>query len=131
MNQRDRLEELIPAGSTFTQKRELFADYEAVFSGRCDPAAVCCLLATLEESDLRGLREQLRGCLATVIPATAGGPLRIRQSGNVCAFADDCWKSDTRPPRASSPVGPTLSDPAATAGFFHRAAVGPGQRRYC
>ena len=63
-----------------------------MFSGRCDPAAVRCLLATLDEADLRGLREQLRDGLTTAVPATAGRPLRIRQSGNVGALADDCWE---------------------------------------
>ena len=43
VSQRARLEELIPAGATSTEKRELLAGSEAVFSGRCDPAAVRCL----------------------------------------------------------------------------------------
>ena len=42
--------------------------------------------------DLRGLRVKLHECLATAITATAGRPLRSRQSGNVSALADDCWE---------------------------------------
>ena len=91
-SQRLSLDELVPAGASSAEKRELLANNSAVFSGRCSPAEVRCLLATLEETDLRGLREKLRECLATAIPATAGRPLRNRQSGNVSALADDCWE---------------------------------------
>ena len=91
-SQRGRLEELVPAAATSAEKRELLAGSDVVFSGRCDPAEVRCLLATLEEADLRGLRERLRGDLAVAVPATAGRLLRNRQPGNMSALADDCWE---------------------------------------
>ena len=137
-SQGDRLEELIPAGATSTEKRELFAGSEAVFSGRCDPAAVRCLLATMEESDLRGLREQLRDSLTMAIPATAGRSLRIRQSGNVCALADDCWelgysatqgqltrRADTNvlKPAGRTPLPPPGSSTAPPPGLVSAATV--------
>ena len=50
-SQRGRLEELVPAAATSAEKRELLAGSDVVFSGRCDPAEVRCLLATLEEAD--------------------------------------------------------------------------------
>ena len=144
-SQGDRLEDLIPAGATSTEKlfvtvgkRELFADSDAVFSGRCDSAAVRCLLATLEESDLRGLREQLRDSLTMAIPTTAGRPLRIRQSGNVCALADDCWelvysatqvqltrRADTNvlKPAGRTPLPPPGSSTAPPPGLVSAATV--------
>ena len=91
-SQRRRLEELVPAAATSVEKRDLLAGSDVVFSGRCDPAEVRCLLATLEEADLRGLRERLRGDLAVAVPATAGRLLRNRQPGNMSALADDCWE---------------------------------------
>ena len=109
-----------------------------MFSGRCDPAAVRCLPATLEESDLRGLREQLRDSLAMAIPATAGRPLRIWQSGNVCALADDCWglgysatqgqltrRADTNvlKPAGRTPPPPPGSSTASPPGLVSAATV--------
>ena len=92
LSQRARLEELISASTSSAEKRELLANSETVFSGRCSPTEVRCLLATLEEGDLRGLRDVLLDRLTTAIPATAGRPLRNRQSGNMSALADDCWE---------------------------------------
>ena len=59
-SQRLSLDELVPAGASSAEKKGLLANNSAVFSGRCSPAEVRCLLATLEETDLRGLREKLR-----------------------------------------------------------------------
>ena len=64
------LQELVLADASSDEKRELLANSGAVFSGRCSPAEVRCLLATLDESDLRQLREKLRDNLTVAIPVS-------------------------------------------------------------
>ena len=82
---------LLPANATSAEKREILSAPNAVFSGRYEPANVCGILLTLEESDLRDLREQLHTELCTAVPAVAGRQLSRRVTGNTSALAEDCW----------------------------------------
>ena len=85
------LDVLLPSNSSSAEKKLFFSSSNTVFSGRYDPAAVCGMLMTLEETDLRDLREQLHASLCSAVPAVAGRPLSRRVSGNTSALADDCW----------------------------------------
>ena len=62
-----------------------------VFDGRYDAASVCALLATLDESDLRSLRDQLHSVLPEQVPAAGGRPLIRRKSGSSSRLVEDCW----------------------------------------
>ena len=53
------LDVLLPSNSSSAEKKLFFSSSNTVFSGRYDPAAVCGMLMTLEENDLRDLREKL------------------------------------------------------------------------
>ena len=54
------LELLVPEDIVSAIKMEtIFQSRNQIFDGRYDAASVCALLATLEEADLRCLREQL------------------------------------------------------------------------
>ena len=85
------LDELIPANATSVEKKRLIAESDCIFSGRYDPAAVCCVMTSMDESDLRELRDTLHGALSVAIPAVAGRPLCRRVTGNLSGLADDCW----------------------------------------
>ena len=62
-----------------------------VFSGKFDAATVCGLLGTLDEADLRALREHLHAALPEAIPATAGRQLARRNAGSSVRLVEDCW----------------------------------------
>ena len=64
---------------------------QAVFGGRFDAASVCELLGTLEEGDLRILRNHLHAALPDSIPATAGRQLARRNAGSAMRLVEDCW----------------------------------------
>lgn len=85
------LDEIIIANATSAQKKLIITESNAIFSGCYDPAAVRCVLASLDEPDLRELRGQLHAALQSVVPAAAGRPLSRRVQGNVTSLADDCW----------------------------------------
>ena len=85
------IDELIPATATSAEKKQLLAESDRVFSGRYSPAAVSCVLATLDESDLRELRDMLHAALSAAVPAAAGRPLCRRIVGNLPGLVDDCW----------------------------------------
>ena len=85
------LDVLLPTDASSAEKKDVLSAPNAVFSGRFDPAKVCGILLTLEESDLRALREQLHAALCAAVPAVAGRSLSRRVAGNVSALADDCW----------------------------------------
>ena len=85
------LDVLLPSNSSSAEKKLFFTSSSTVFSGRYDPAAVCGMLMTLEENDLRDLREQLHAASCSAVTAVAGRPLSRRVSGNTSALADDCW----------------------------------------
>ena len=85
------LDALLPANAASAEKREILSAPNAVFSGRYEPAKVCGILLTLEESDLRDLREQLYTELCSAVPAVAGRQLSRRVTGNTSALAEDCW----------------------------------------
>ena len=87
----DSLDAILPANATSAEKRELLSAPNAVFSGRYEPARVCGILLTLEEKDLRDLRDQLYTELCTAVPAAAGRQLSRRVTGNTSALAEDCW----------------------------------------
>ena len=85
------IDELISATATSAEKRRLLAESDCVFSGRYSPAAVSCVLATMDESDLRELRDLLHAALPAAVPAAAGRPLCRRIAGNLPGLVDDCW----------------------------------------
>lgn len=85
------LDALLPANVTSAEKRELLSVPNDVFSGRHEPAKVRGILLTLEEKDLRDLREQLFTELCCAVPAVAGRQLSRRVTGNTSALAEDCW----------------------------------------
>ena len=88
---RPTLQELIPTNATSAEKKRLIAESDLVFSGRYDPTAVCCVMVSMDEPDLRELRELLHAALTATIPAVAGRPLCRRVNGNLSGLADDCW----------------------------------------
>lgn len=48
-------------------------------------------MSSMDESDLRALRDQLHAALPAAIPAAAGRPLCRRIAGNMPGLVDDCW----------------------------------------
>ncbi|XP_043220431.1 uncharacterized protein LOC122380898 [Amphibalanus amphitrite] len=127
------LDQLIPTSATSADKKRLIAESDCIFSGRYDPAAVCCIMASMDEPDLRELRELLHAALSAVIPAVAGRPLCRRVTGNLAGLADDCWtlgysaaqgmltqraNAATLKPAGRNPLpppGPTRSPPSDSA----------------
>lgn len=86
------LEHLVPSAATSAAKKSLIAENRAaIFGGAYEPAAVTCLLATLEACDLRELRDELHVALPDSVPAAAGRPLCRRAASNITALAEDCW----------------------------------------
>ena len=85
------LEQLIPAGATSAEKKQLFVDSSRLFSGHYDAASICSILVSLDETDLRELRDQLHTALPAAVPATAGRPMTRRNAGNIHGLAEDCW----------------------------------------
>ena len=85
------LDHLIPTGATSAEKKQLFADSTCLFSGHYDAASICGMLASLDEPDLRELRDQLHSALTAAVPAVAGRPLSRRNAGNLHGLAEDCW----------------------------------------
>ena len=85
------LDSLLPTTATSAEKKSILSTTSTVFSGRYEPTMVCGILLTLEEKDLRDLREQLYAALCSAVPAVAGRPLSRRVTGNTSALADDCW----------------------------------------
>ena len=87
-----QLENIVPLGLESEEKILKIKDSShIIFSGRFDAAAVCGLLGTLEEADLRSLREHLHAALPDAIPATAGRQLARRNAGSSARLVDDCW----------------------------------------
>ena len=80
----DNVESLVKMGLVAQNKSQLF-------SGRYDAASVCALLATLDEADLRCLRDQLHAALPEQVPAAGGRPLIRRNNGSCSRLVDDCW----------------------------------------
>ena len=80
----DNVEPLVKMGLVAQNKSQLF-------SGRYDAASVCALLATLDEADLRCLRDQLHAALPEQVPAAGGRPLIRRNNGSCSRLVDDCW----------------------------------------
>ena len=87
----DSLDMLLPTSATSAEKRDILSATDVIFSGRFEPARVCGIILTLDEKDLRDLREQLYAALCSAVPAVAGRPLSRRVTGNTSALADDCW----------------------------------------
>ena len=86
------LELLIPETVESTVKMEMiFLSKSQLFSGRYDAASICAMLASLDESDLRCLRDQLHAALPEQVPAAAGRPLIKRKTGSSSRLVDDCW----------------------------------------
>ena len=86
------IESLIPDDMESAVKAEaIFRDKTQLFDGRYDAASVCALLATLDEADLRCLRDQLHAVLPEQVPAAGGRPLIRRNSGSSSRLVDDCW----------------------------------------
>ena len=85
------LDSLLPTTATSAEKKSILSTTSTVFSGRYEPTMVCGILLTLEEKDLRDLREQLYAALCSAVPDVAGRPLSRRVTGNTSALADDCW----------------------------------------
>ena len=86
------LHSLVPESVESAVKMEMiFQAKTDLFSGRYDAASVCALLATLDETDLRCLRDQLHAALPHQIPAAAGRPLIRRNAGSCSRLVDDCW----------------------------------------
>ena len=86
------LHRLVPLEITSEEKLLKIQDNsQLVFSGRFDAASVCGLLGTLEEADLRALRDHLYAALPDAIPATAGRQLARRNAGSSARLAEDCW----------------------------------------
>ena len=88
------LDVLLPVNATSSEKKYIFSNSSSsnsIFSGRYEPTRVCGILLTLDESDLRDLREQLYAALCSAVPAVAGRPLSRRVTGNTAALAEDCW----------------------------------------
>ena len=87
-----QLENIVPLGLESEEKILKIKDSShIIFSGRFDAAAVCGLLGTLEEADLRSLREHLHAALPDAIPATAGRQLARRNAGSSARLVEDCW----------------------------------------
>ena len=85
------LDDVLPINASSAEKKCIFAESDSIFSGRFDPSKVCSVLMSLEECDLRELRETLHSALCSAVPAVAGRPLSRRVAGNVSALAEDCW----------------------------------------
>ena len=86
------LELLIPESVESAVKMEMiFQSKSHLFSGRYDAASICAMLASLDESDLRCLRDQLHAALPEQVPAAAGRPLIKRKTGSSSRLVDDCW----------------------------------------
>ena len=85
------LDELIPANATSAERKRLIAESDGVFSGRYDPAAVRCVMSSMDECDLRELRDHLHAALPAAIPAVGGRPLCRRIAGNLPGLVEDCW----------------------------------------
>ena len=65
---------------------------EVIFGGQQDPTAVRQVMMTLDETDIRNLREHLFRQLAEAVPAVGGRTLCRRKPGNKAALSDDCWE---------------------------------------
>ena len=91
LRQPPSLDEIIPVNATSAEKKLIFTESTTIFSGCYDPAAVRCVLASLDEADLRVVRTQLHSGLQSVVLAAAGRPLSRRVQGNIASLADDCW----------------------------------------
>ena len=86
------IEELVPSGLTSAQRLQHVLDHSSeLFQGRYDSSSVCTLLATLEETDLRTLRDHLHAALPDAVPSAGGRPLARRNVGSICRLAEDCW----------------------------------------
>ena len=86
------LKRLVPVGGESGEKLQKIMDScNQVFSGRFDAASVCGLLGTLDEADLRSLRDHLHAALPDAIPATAGRQLARRNAGSSARLVEDCW----------------------------------------
>ena len=86
------LERLVPSALTSNEKLVKVQDSsQLVFSGRFAAATLCELLGTLEEADLRSLREHLHSALPDAIPATAGRQLARSNAGSSVRLVEDCW----------------------------------------
>ena len=70
---------------------QIFNARSQVFSGRYDAASVCTVLATLDETNLRSLRDRLHAVLPEQVPAAGGRPMIKRKSGSISRLVDDCW----------------------------------------
>ena len=86
------LHSLISDNSESAEKMEqIFNARSQVFSRRYGAASVCTVLATLNETNFRSLRDRLRAVLPEQVPAAGGRPMIKRKSGSISRLVDDCW----------------------------------------